>query len=79
MAEALYYKEICKDLFEHFGQKQNINAKEYAEYLGVTSDYCRQLIRDGFLPGKYIAYSGKYIIPIRSIAVFEANLAKKGR
>ena len=77
MSESPYYREICKDLFEHFGQKQNINAKEYAEYLGITPDYCRQLIKEGSLPGKYIACSGKYIIPVRSIAVFEASLARK--
>ncbi len=73
-----YYKEICKDLFEYFGEKQTINAREYAEYLGIGAECCRQMIREKKLPGKYVESSGKYIIPIRSIAIFEANTATAG-
>lgn len=71
-----YYNAISKELFQYFGEKQVVNAKEYAAYLGITPEYCRKLIRDGTLPGKYIASSDKYIIPIRSIAIFETNIAK---
>lgn len=74
--ESEYYRDILVDLFEKFDHRDNINAKEYAAYLGIGPELCRKLIQEGRLPGKYIANSGKYIVPVRSIAIFEANVAK---
>lgn len=72
--ESPYYREILRDLLEYFGGQQSINAKEYAAYLGMDAERTRNLIRAGKLPGK--AFGSTFVIPVRSIAVFEANAAR---
>lgn len=74
--ESPYYREILQDLLEYFGGQQSINAKEYAEYLGMDAGKTRNLIRHGKLPGK--VFGSTFVIPVRSIAIFEANAAKEG-
>lgn len=72
--ESPYYREILRDLIEYFNGRQSVNAKEYAAYLGIDAEKTRNLIRAGKLPGKVIGST--FIIPVRSIAIFEANAAK---
>ena len=75
--ETLFYREILADLIEHFGGKHNINAKEYAEYLGKTPEKICELIRNKKLPG--IQIGREFTIPLKSIAVFEATIANVER
>lgn len=67
--ESPYFREIVANLYEHFGHKNNVYSKEYAEYLGRDVELVRRLIRKGELPGK--AIGREYIIPITAIALFE--------
>lgn len=72
--ESPYYRDVLKDLLEIFGGAQCINAGQYASYLGMPVQSVGHLIDKGALPGKHI--NRTYIIPVRSIAIFEATTAR---
>lgn len=70
------FMEIYQLLLERFG-KPNINAKEYAQYLGKTSEKVRNSIRMHELPGAVIRGKGKddFVISVASIARFELKMS----
>lgn len=72
--EPEYFREILQYLLERFG-KPNINAKEYAKYLRKNEEIVRNQIRARELPGKVIhnKKTDNFIIPVASIAMFEAK------
>ena len=75
LAESVYFRAAVERLYEIFG-KHNINAKEYAAYLGRDVYNVRRDIQRGKLPGQaYRAGSRfEYTIPIASIARYEISL-----
>lgn len=73
--ESPYFREVVAELFEKFG-KENLNVKEYSNYLGKDPSTVATAIRKGQLPGKAIGGEKKpeYIIPIKSIALYEIKV-----
>lgn len=70
--ETPYFREILEELLVVFDGKRNINAKEYAEYLGINLPKVCDMIRAGKLPGMKIG--NEFSIPLTSIARFEDKL-----
>jgi len=67
-------KNVASSLRERFGGKDNISAEEFAAYLGKQRQFVCQMINARRLPGQKIG--GTFIIPVDSIALWEARLSK---
>lgn len=67
-------KHLANSLKSRFGGKDTINADEFAGYLGKQRQFVCQMINARRLPGQKVG--GTFIIPVDSIALWEAWLSK---
>ena len=67
-------KNVAFSLRERFGGKDSISAEEFAKYLGKQRQFVCQMVSARQLPGAKIG--GTFIIPVDSIALWEARLSK---
>lgn len=74
LEERAWTRDRADELEKRF-HKAAINAGEFAEYLGLCRQITCEKIRSHQLPGQRNG-DGSYLIPIMSIALWEARLSK---
>ena len=73
LEERALAKEIATKLKDQFGS-DTLTADQFAKYLGKCRAYVCQRISVHLLPGAKVGHS--YVIPVDSVALWEARLAK---